>query len=102
MRQSTTLFLLLLIVLFAVFGLAFLKFVAIAVGLFLLLLFGSLFVGALLLRRRMRRKMQELQQAVQRAQADAQARREHESRKRDAIDVDATVQDDRPGSDPGT
>jgi UPF0716 family protein affecting phage T7 exclusion len=95
LRRSSLLFWLAAILLFAIFGLAFLKFVAIAIGLFILLLFGSLFVGAWLLRRRMNRKMAELQAAFQQAQREAEERAAHAQRKREAIDVDPVVRDDK-------
>ncbi|MHB1262786.1 MAG: hypothetical protein ACYC2H_13850 [Thermoplasmatota archaeon] len=98
MRRSTLLFWLAVILLFAIFGLAFLRFVAIAIGLFLLLFFGSLLIGAWLLRRRMDRKMAQLHAAFQQAQRDAEQRAAHTQRKRDAIDVDPMdVRDDRGG-----
>lgn len=96
MRTQTALFWLGVIVLFALFGAAFLKFVAIAIGLALLLLFATLLLGAWMLKRRMNRKLQEMQRAFQAAQADAQARHAAAQQRRDAIDVEPVdVRDDR-------
>ena len=93
MGRRALLFWLAVLLAFAVFGLAFLKFVAVAAGLLLLLLFGALFVGALLLRRRMNRRMAEFREAFERARADAEAQRQAHAMRRDAIDVDAEVKD---------
>lgn len=96
MRQGTLILLISGIVLFAIFGAAFLKFVALAIGLFVLFLFGSILVAGLLLRRRMRRKMAQFQQAFQAAQQQAQAQHQAQQRRREAIDVDPVdVRDDR-------
>lgn len=96
MRQGTLLFWLAAIVLFAVFGLAFLKFVAIAIGLFLLFVFGSIVVGTWLLRRRMNRKMAEFQQSFRQAQEQAQAQQRSAAMRRDAIDVEPVdIRDER-------
>lgn len=96
MRPSTGILLLAFILLFALFGAAFLKAIAIAIGLGVLLLFGSLFLGAVLLRRRMNRKLQQMQQAFQAAQDQAAHRQRTQQMRRDAIDVDAVdVRDDK-------
>lgn len=96
MRTSTAVFWIAVIFLFAIFGAAFLKAVAIAIGLAILLLFGTLFIGAVLLRRRMNQKLRQMQQAFQAAQGEAAAQRRSAQMRRDAIDVEPVdVRDDK-------
>ena|SRR5688572_3279140 len=88
MRQRTIVVLLALILLFAFFGLAFLKYVFAAVLTLIILFFVALFVGAWLLKRRMRRKLAELQQAFIQGQKEAVARRKADETRSNAIDAE--------------
>jgi uncharacterized protein (DUF58 family) len=97
MRRGTILFLLVLILAVAFFGLLnVFQAVLVTIVTLLVLFFGAIFLGAWLLKRRMNRKLAELQQAFVQGQRDAEARRRHEQMRSDAIDVEPTdVRDDR-------
>jgi hypothetical protein len=98
MRQGTILFWLGAIVLFALFGFAFLKFIVAAIVLLLVFLFGSILVAFWLLRRRMNRKMAEFRRAFDHAQAEAERSRTQSRMRREAIDVEPldVHDDDKP------
>jgi Flp pilus assembly protein TadB len=90
MRRGTLVFLLLLIVLFAVFGGRVFGWLLVGFLLLLLLPFVVLVVGFWFVQRRIKRRLKEAGEAFAQAVADRQRAAEAPSRP-DAIDVDARV-----------
>ena len=94
MRQGTFLFLLLLILLFALYGWKAIGWVAVAIASFLLLLLAAAMASLWMVRRRMRKAMGELRTMLEQQQEALQA-----MQGRDVIDVEPDeVRDEGPSN----